>query len=169
MRRWGDGERFAERIAAIRDRRPDAVFRTNFIVGYPGETEADHDRLLDFVAEQQLDWVGFFSYSEEEGTHAAGLEGRVPPSLVAERLAELGECQDPITARRRDELLGRSVEVLVDRPGQGRTWREAPEIDGVVQIPTSLPVGEILEVHVTDVLGPDLIALPAGQHLGCVS
>jgi ribosomal protein S12 methylthiotransferase len=70
MRRWGDGDRFLRRIADIRDREPDAAFRSNFIVGYPGETEADHDQLLRFVEEAQLDWCGFFAYSPEDGTYA---------------------------------------------------------------------------------------------------
>ena len=77
MRRWGDGDRFLARIEAIRRSAPDAAFRSNFIVGYPGETETDHDELLAFVAAAQLDWCGFFAYSEEEGTHAAGLDGKV--------------------------------------------------------------------------------------------
>ena len=78
MRRWGDGDRFLRRIADIRAREPDAAFRSNFIVGYPGETEADHDQLLRFVEEAQLDWCGFFAYSREDGTYAAGLDGQVP-------------------------------------------------------------------------------------------
>ena len=160
MRRWGDGERFLARMAAIRSREPGAAFRSNFIVGYPGETEADHDQLLAFVEEAQLDWCGFFAFSEEEGTHAAGLDGKVPPALVQERLAELRELQDRITASRRDELIGSVVEVLVDAPGQGRTYREAPEIDGVVAVPEHLATGELVEVRVVDALGPDLVAEP---------
>ena len=111
MRRWGDGDRFAARIADIRQRQPDAVFRSNFIVGYPGETEADHDALLDFVAEVGLDWCGFFTYSAEEGTHATTLDGQVPAELAAERRRELAEIQDAITAGKRDQLIGREVEV----------------------------------------------------------
>jgi len=167
MRRWGDGARFAERMAAIRRREPGAAFRSNFIVGYPGETEADHDALLAFVEQAQLDWCGFFAYSREEGTHAADLDGVVPDGLVGERLAELRERQDAITAARRDELIGSRVEVLVDAPGQGRTYREAPEIDGVVAVPESIPVGTVLDVDVVDALGPDLVAeLPLGVTAG---
>jgi ribosomal protein S12 methylthiotransferase len=158
MRRWGDGARFAERMAAIRRREPGAAFRSNFIVGYPGETEADHDALLAFVEDAQLDWCGFFSFSREAGTYAADLDGQVPAGLVAERLAELRELQDRITAARRDELIGSTVEVLVDAPGQGRTYREAPEIDGIVSVPDELLVGELVEVTVVDALGPDLVA-----------
>jgi ribosomal protein S12 methylthiotransferase len=158
MRRWGDGERFLRRIAEIRAREPDAAFRSNFIVGYPGETEADHDELLAFVEAAQLDWCGFFAYSAEEGTYAAGLDGAVEPSLMAERLAELRELQDAITASRRDELIGATVRVLVDEPGVGRSHREAPEIDGVVEVPDHLAVGELHDVVVVDALGPDLVA-----------
>ena len=78
MRRWGDGDRFLARIDDIRAREPEAAFRSNFIVGYPGETEADHDALLRFVEAADLDWCGFFSFSREEGTYAAGLDGVVP-------------------------------------------------------------------------------------------
>lgn len=159
MRRWGDGERFLNRINDIREREPDAAFRSNFIVGYPGETEADHDLLLRFVEEAQLDWCGFFSYSAEEGTYAYDLDGAVEPSLMHERLAELRELQDDITAARRDEMIGRTVQVLVDAPGIGRSVREAPEIDGVVHIGHDLAVGEFTKVEIVDALGPDLVAV----------
>jgi ribosomal protein S12 methylthiotransferase len=157
MRRWGDGDRFLRRIADIREREPDAAFRSNFIVGYPGETEADHDELLRFVEEAELDWCGFFSYSPEEGTHAYTLDGAVDPRLMNERLAELREMQDDITARRRDALIGQTITVLVDEPGEARSHREAPEIDGVVEVPHDLPVGEFVEIVVTDAMGPDLV------------
>ena len=162
MRRWGDGGRFLERIEAIRAREPEAAFRSNFIVGYPGETEEDHDALLDFVVEAQVDWCGFFAYSAEEGTYAADLDAVVDPGLMAERLGELTEIQDRITADRRDELIGRTVEVLVDEPGVGRTHREAPEIDGVVSVPEDLAVGTFQSVTVTGALGPDLEAMALG-------
>ncbi|HCW01017.1 MAG TPA: 30S ribosomal protein S12 methylthiotransferase RimO, partial [Acidimicrobiaceae bacterium] len=162
MRRWGDGGRFLERIEAIRAREPEAAFRSNFIVGYPGETEEDHDALLDFVVEAQVDWCGFFAYSAEEGTYAADLDAVVDPGLMAERLGELTEIQDRITADRRDELIGRTVEVLVDEPGVGRTHREAPEIDGVVSVPEDLAVGTFQAVTVTGALGPDLEAMALG-------
>ena len=158
MRRWGDGERFLARIEAIRRREPDAAFRSNFIVGYPGETEDDHDLLLRFVEEAQLDWCGFFAYSEEAGTHSVTLDDKVDEGLRSERLAELGELQDAVTARRRDLLVGRRVEVLVDEPGVGRTHREAPEIDGVVHVPESLAPGTFAEVTATSAAGCDLEA-----------
>jgi ribosomal protein S12 methylthiotransferase len=164
MRRWGDGGRFLQRIDDIRGREPDAAFRSNFIVGYPGETERDHDELLRFVEAADLDWCGFFAFSLEEGTYAAGLDGQVPPALIAERLAELSELQDAITARRRDELIGRRVEVLVDSVGAGRTHREAPEIDGIVHVADDLAVGEFADVDIVDALGPDLVAAGAAPE-----
>ena len=158
MRRWGDSERFLERIAHIRRVEPEAALRSNFIVGYPSETEEDHDALLAFIEAANLDWCGFFTFSREEGTYAASLDGEVAPGLVAERLHELGEIQDRITANRRDALIGRTVTVLVDEPGVGRTHREAPEIDGIVIVPSALPVGRFADVTVTGALGPDLVA-----------
>jgi ribosomal protein S12 methylthiotransferase len=164
MRRWGDGDRFLARIADIRRREPDAAFRSNFIVGYPGETEDDHDLLLRFVEEAQLDWCGFFAYSPEDGTHAVTLDGQVDTALMNERLAELREMQDAITSSRRDALIGATVTVLVDEPGVGRTHREAPEIDGVVEVASSLRVGEFHSVTIDNALGPDLVAVGGEGH-----
>ncbi len=166
MRRWGDGARFLERIDDIRRRRPDAAFRSNFIVGYPGETETDHDRLLEFVEQARLDWCGFFAYSPEDGTHAAGLDGTVDAVLRDERLAELRAMQDDITASRRDELIGATVRVLVDRPGEARSAREAPEIDGIIEVPDHLAVGELHDVHIVDALGPDLVGVDVAVGRG---
>jgi ribosomal protein S12 methylthiotransferase len=161
MRRWGDGARFEERIATIRRRYPEAAFRSSFIVGYPGETEDDHDQLLAFLEAAQLDWAGFFPFSSEEGTFAAGLPDTVPPALMAERLLECGELQDGITAHRRSRLIGHAVEVLVDRPGEGRSHREAPEIDGIIQLPVAATrdlVGRFVPAVVVASAGPDLAA-----------
>jgi ribosomal protein S12 methylthiotransferase len=167
MRRWGDGPRFLKRIADIRSRAGDAAFRSNFIVGYPGETEADHDQLLAFVEAAQLDWCGFFSYSAEDGTYAVSLDGQVPASLMAERLSELREMQDRITAARRDDLIGSTQRVLVDSPGVGRSHHEAPEIDGIVHVADELAVGHFADVVITDALGPDLVAdMPAHNGKG---
>jgi ribosomal protein S12 methylthiotransferase len=165
MRRWGDGERFLNRIADIRQRESDAAMRSNFIVGYPGETEEDHDQLLNFVSEAQLDWCGFFAFSPEEGTHAVSLPDRVPVGLMNERLAELRELQDSITARRRDDLIGETMTVLVDEIGVARSHREAPEIDGVVHVSETLPVAKFAEVEIVDALGPDLVATGANHDV----
>ena len=158
MRRWGDGERFLKRIEDIRALSPQAAFRSNFIVGYPGETEEDHDQLLRFVEEAQLDWCGFFTFSPEEGTHAMTQPDHVDQSLMNERIAELREMQDAITASRRDDLIGETVNVLIDEMGIGRTHREAPSIDGVVHVSDTLEVGKFYDVTIADAMGPDLLA-----------
>ena len=158
MRRWGSADVFRERIDAIRRREPDAAFRSNFIVGYPGETEDDHDALLEFVEGARLDWCGFFSYSREDGTYAADLDGQVDEGLVSERLAELREVQDLITEEKRDETIGRRVKVLVDEVGVARSHREAPEIDGIIEVPADLEVGSFATVTIADAAGPDLRA-----------
>jgi ribosomal protein S12 methylthiotransferase len=161
MRRWGDGTRFLNRIEDIRKREPEAAMRSNFIVGYPGETEEDHDELLAFIEDAQLDWCGFFGFSPEEGTYALNLPDHVDKSLMNERLGELREMQDAITARSRDDLIGETLEVLVDSTGVGRSHREAPEIDGVIHVSETLSVGSFVQVEIADALGPDLLAVGA--------
>jgi ribosomal protein S12 methylthiotransferase len=161
MRRWGDGDRFLRRIADIRAADGQASFRSSFILGYPGETERDHDRLLEFLAEAQLDWAGFFPFSNEAGTHAADLPDQVPAGLALERLRECAELQDGITAAKRDAMVGERRQVLVDAPGRGRTVHEAPEIDGIVHLPDDTEPGELLQVLVTAAVGPDLYAVRA--------
>jgi ribosomal protein S12 methylthiotransferase len=163
MRRWGDGERFLRRMADIRAAEPAATFRSSFILGYPGETERDHDLLLQFLEAAQLDWAGFFTFSDEEGTHAAGLPGQVAPELALERLRECSELQDAITAAKRDTLIGSIQQVLVDAPGRGRTVHEAPEIDGVVHVPAAIAPGAMLDMVITAAEGPDLHALPGDR------
>lgn len=160
MRRWGDGARFLERIESIRVAAPEAALRSSFILGYPGETEADHDQLLEFLEAAQLDWAGFFTFSEETGTYAAGLPDtdRVAPELAAERLRECAEVQDEITAARRRALVGSAMQVLVDDAGVGRSHREAPEIDGVVHVPRHLTPGSLCDVVASSAAGPDLWA-----------
>ncbi|MHB8439889.1 MAG: 30S ribosomal protein S12 methylthiotransferase RimO [Acidimicrobiales bacterium] len=162
MRRWGDGGTFLERIASIRRLAPDATLRSSFILGYPGETEEDHDELLAFLEAAQLDWAGFFTFSEEAGTYAARSlsDQGVSAELALERLRECAEMQDAITARRRAGLVGSTIEVLIDEPGQGRSHREAPEIDGVVHVPASCATGTTLKVVVTAAAGSDLWAEP---------
>jgi ribosomal protein S12 methylthiotransferase len=158
MRRWGDGDRFLARIERIRAAHADAALRSSFIVGYPGETEDDHDQLLAFLAAAELDWAGFFLFSPEAGTYALGLPDRVAPRVAAERLAECTELQDTITAYQRRSHVGRTLRVLVDEPGVARSHMEAPEIDGVVRVPASARPGSWVDVVVTDAEGPDLDA-----------
>ena len=167
MKRWGSGERFAAMVEDIRTRVTDAAFRSSFIVGFPGETEHDHDQLLAFLGEVQLDWAGFFPFSREDGTPAATMDGVVPDELMNERLRECTETQDPITQAARDALIGVHVDVLVDglddETGDpvGRTYREAPEIDGVVRIAGAFArPGAQVRGRVTTAFGPDLVAEP---------
>ncbi len=160
MRRWGDRQRFMERIDRIRALDEMATFRSSFILGYPGETEADHDQLLGFLAEAELDWAGFFLFSPEQGTLAYDLGDQVDPGLALERLRECTELQDGITARRRDRLVGTRRTVLVDAAGVGRTVHEAPEIDGIVRIPAGSGIGSMLDMTITESLGVDLVAEP---------
>jgi ribosomal protein S12 methylthiotransferase len=165
MKRWGSGERFLDAIGSIRADAPDAAFRSSFIVGFPGETEDDHDALLGFLRDAALDWAGFFPFSPEDGTAAVGLDGVVDPATMGERLRECGEVQEPITQAARDALVGTRVEVLVDEVTEdglvGRTHREAPEIDGVVRVAgADARPGAMVTAEVTGAIGPDLDAVP---------
>ena len=159
MRRWGNADKFSETIQQIRLLNENAVFRTNFIVGYPGETEEDHDDLLRFIEQNQIDWCGFFAYSPEEGTYAMGLEDHVNKSLVQERLIELSELQDSITSIKRDSLIAQDIEVLIDEVGFARSFREAPEIDGIIRVPELLVPGQFATVKVIEATGTDLVAV----------
>jgi ribosomal protein S12 methylthiotransferase len=169
MARWGSGDRFLAAIDGIRAQEPDATFRSSFIVGFPGETESDHEALLAFLDDAQLDWAGFFPYSEEAGTPAATLDGRVDPEWLSERLRECEALQTEVTQAARDALVlaEAPLEVLVDvvehGTAIGRTHREAPEIDGVVHVeyeadsPVATP-GDLVLARATGALGPDLYA-----------
>lgn len=171
MKRWGNGEKFLTAIDGIRAQVPDATFRSSFIVGFPGETEGDHAELLGFLERAALDWAGLFAFSPEDGTAAADLEDTVEDAVIAERLRECSAVQDPITAAARDALVGTEVEVLVDTADSGdaigRTWREAPEIDGVVRIPQAFArPGAVVTATVVEALGPDLVADPVRAGVG---
>jgi ribosomal protein S12 methylthiotransferase len=159
MRRWGDATRFLERIEAIRVMEPDATFRSSFILGYPGETEDDQRALLDFIEAAQLDWAGFFTFSSETGTYANDLDSPVAPELALERLREVSELQDAITAKKRDALVGTRQQLLVDAPGVARSVRECPEIDGVVHVSKTLMVGSMVECEIVASTGTDLEAV----------
>ena len=163
MKRWGSGDRFLTAIDAIRAQEPNAAFRSSFIVGFPGEEEAEHEELLSFLDAAQLDWAGFFAFSPEDGTAAASLPDAPDARLVAERLRECEAVQEPITRTARDALVGAEIDVLVDAVTDeglvGRTHREAPEIDGVVHLEADFArPGAIVRAHVTEAIGPDLVA-----------
>jgi ribosomal protein S12 methylthiotransferase len=159
MRRWGDGDRFLDRVAAIRAMEPSATFRSSFILGYPGESEDDQRRLLEFIEAAQLDWAGFFTFSSEVGTYANDLDEPVPHELALERLREVSELQDTITAKKRDALVGTRQRLLIDSPGVARSERECPEIDGVVLVDASLMVGSMVEGEIVASRGTDLEAV----------
>jgi ribosomal protein S12 methylthiotransferase len=160
MRRWGDAGRFLTRVERIREQEPSATFRSSFILGYPGETEDDQRQLIRFLEDAQLDWAGFFPFSSEEGTPAQTMDDQVPHGLALERLAECSEVQDAITSASRDAAVGQTRTVLVDSPGIARSVHEAPEIDGIIAVPSELAVGEFHEVVVTGSFGTDLLAMP---------
>jgi ribosomal protein S12 methylthiotransferase len=160
MRRPGDGERHLELIDRIRQASPVAALRSSFIVGFPGETEADVEILAAFLEAARLDWGGFFPYSAEEGTPAADLPGRLDPNAVAERTRFLQEIQEGITASQNAAAVGREFEVVVDTVEEGRpvgrSLREAPEIDGVILLDRGRP-GDWLRVRITDSYESDLV------------
>ncbi len=166
MARWGSGDRFLALMDTIRARRPEAAFRSSFIVGFPGETEPAHDTLLEFLAAARLDWAGFFPFSPEQGTPAATMDGVVPDPVRQEWLAECEDVQGPITARQRDALVGAELEVLVEGRDAdtgapwGRTHREAPEIDGHVHLTGAAVPGEVVRAKAVEALGVDLLAEP---------
>jgi ribosomal protein S12 methylthiotransferase len=165
MKRPGGAEAYRQLIADIRAADPDAALRSSFIVGFPGETEDDVEELADFLREVELDWAGFFSYSPEEGTPAADLPGRVDPDVVAERQRYLQSIQDDITHLANQAQVGRRLEVLVDQVEDGtpigRSYRHAPEIDGVILLDSGRP-GEWVDVEITAALGTDLEARVVG-------
>src|SRR5687768_4172647 len=133
MKRPASAERVLERIRRWRDACPDITLRSTFIVGFPGETEAEFAELLAFLDEAQLDRVGCFAYSPVEGAAANALPDAVPEPLKEERRARFMALQERISAEKLKAKIGRTLEVLVDEPGVGRSSADAPEIDGVVK------------------------------------
>lgn len=145
----------------IRNRFPDGVLRTTFIVGFPGETEEDVMAIEQLLEEDLLDYAGFFRFSPQEGTAAAALSGAVAEEVQEARLHRLQAVTAPRMARRRAALVGQDLEVLVDTSGHrgaiGRSWRDAPDQDGVVHIGGPAPVGSMMRVRITGSRGVDLI------------
>jgi len=164
MRRPADVERVRRTLERLRTAMPEIAIRTTFLVGYPGETEAEFHALVDFVAEMAFERVGTFAYSHEEGTPAAELEDDVPPELKEQRRQRLMEVQQPISLAKNQALVGRTMDVLVEGQGEGlsigRSYRDAPEVDGLVLVQAELPVGEIVPVRVTAALEYDLVGEP---------
>ena len=165
MKRPGSGEQHRELIERIRAVAPDAALRSSFIVGFPGETDDDVDALAEFLAAVNLDWVGFFPYSQEEGTAAATLDVQVPEDEKQSRLRHLQAVQDEITTGRTMNQIGRTLTVVVDQVEDdqpvARSYREAPEIDGVILLDRGAP-GDWLEVEIVGGYGTDLDAVVRG-------
>jgi ribosomal protein S12 methylthiotransferase len=151
-------------VARIRSKVPQASLRSTFIVGFPGETDEDFAQLLDFLRLTQLDYVGFFAYSQEENTPAGVMGEQVPEAVKQARLAEAYRVQEAIAERSHEKWVGARLKAVVESVGkdgvQGRTKYQAPEVDGVVLIEgLSKPkVGQWVEVEITHTLNQDLVA-----------
>ncbi|WP_407561581.1 30S ribosomal protein S12 methylthiotransferase RimO [Streptomyces sp. 184] len=185
MRRFGDTERFLQLLGEIRSRAPEAGARSNFIVGFPGETERDVEELERFLTAARLDAVGIFGYSDEEGTEAAGYASKIAPEAVAERLAHMTRLAEELTAQRAEERVGETVRVLVDAvedaeadaglgadagsAGEvvGRAAHQAPETDGVTLLAggtaRQAAPGALVTAKVVASEGVDLVAEPIGE------
>jgi ribosomal protein S12 methylthiotransferase len=168
MKRPASGEKNIERIRAWRAICPDLTIRSTFIAGFPGETEAEFDYLLDFLREAELDRVGCFAYSPVDGAAANALAGQLPDELREQRRARFMQVQEEISARRLQRRVGSVQRVLIDEVGPtvavGRTAADAPEIDGVVYVKTGrrrLAVGEFVEVKIASADAHDLHGVPA--------
>jgi ribosomal protein S12 methylthiotransferase RimO len=167
MRRFGDPESFLTLLADVRRQAPSAGVRSNFIVGFPGETEEDFATLCDFVAEARLDAVGVFGYSDEDGTEAASYDDKLPAETVAERVERLTGLAEELTAQRAEERVGETVVVLVetleDDVAEGRAACQGPEVDGsttLTAVPGGTRVGDMIEAVVVAAEGVDLVATP---------
>ncbi|OPF79776.1 ribosomal protein S12 methylthiotransferase RimO [Streptomyces antioxidans] len=167
MRRFGDTDRFLELLETIRGKAPQAGARSNFIVGFPGETEEDLAELERFLSAARLDAIGVFGYSDEDGTEAAGYEDKVDPEVVAERLERVSRLAEELTAQRAEERLGEVVEVLVEEIDDtgavlGRGAHQAPETDGQTLLRTDgePETGRMVEAKVIATEGVDLVAEP---------
>ena len=157
-------DRIRSTIADLRQAMPDIALRTSFIVGYPGETEGEFQKLLDFLDEIAFDRVGIFTYSREEGTEASLLPGQVPQEVKQERYQRAMALQQEISLAKNRQFIGRRVQVLVEGTGDdisvGRSYRDAPEVDGMVIIHDELPVNEFALVRITEALEYDLVGSP---------
>jgi ribosomal protein S12 methylthiotransferase len=165
MRRFGDRERFCALLDDIRRACPQAGVRSNFIVGFPGETEADVDELYRFLTDARLDAIGIFGYSDEDGTEAASLPGQLPADEIAHRVEDLADLADELMAQRAADRVGEVLDVLVEECHgdgwyTGRAPHQAPEIDGTTEVrsPRRLAVGEMVRAAVTGAEGADLLA-----------
>jgi ribosomal protein S12 methylthiotransferase RimO len=168
MRRFGSTERFWDLLASARALAPDAGARSNFIVGFPGESAAEYAELERFLTEARLDAIGVFDYSDEDGTEAAGLPGKVRASTIKQRYGRLAALAEELCSQRAEDRIGSVVEVLVDTVGsdvvEGRGAHQAPEVDGSTTLVggdvAALHPGDLVRARVTAASGVDLIAEP---------
>ncbi|MEZ0072307.1 30S ribosomal protein S12 methylthiotransferase RimO [Planotetraspora sp. GP83] len=164
MRRFGDPRRFLDLLEQIREKAPEAGVRSNFIVGFPGETQDHFDELVGFLEEARLDVVGVFGYSDEDGTEAFSFDGKLDQETIDERVAVLTELAEELTAQRAEERIGADLEVLIeedlgDGGYEGRAAHQGPEVDGAVTVQgIGLVPGQIVQAVAVDSEGVDLIA-----------
>jgi ribosomal protein S12 methylthiotransferase len=168
MRRPTDVERIRRTLAKMRRAIPDLALRTTFIVGYPGETEAEFQTLLDFVDETRFDKMGVFKYSFEPGTYSENLGDPIPAEIKEKRFKSLMEKQRQISLERNQTFVGRNIDVLIEGAAQnisiGRSYRDAPEVDGLVLIKGKIPIGRMIKVRINSAMVYDLTgeAIPLG-------
>lgn len=163
MRRFGDSEKFLHLINQIRALSPEAGIRSNFIVGFPGESEEDFNELSEFIASAKLDAIGIFGYSDEDKTEALDLSDKVDEDLIKERVEALSSLADEMVSARAQARIGETVRVLIEDADlqEGRAAHQGPEVDGSTTfIGTSFAVGEYVDAVVIDSMGADLVAQP---------
>ena len=163
MRRFGDTEKFLHLISQIRALSPEAGIRSNFIVGFPGETQEDFDDLANFVTQAKLDAVGVFGYSDEDKTEALDLSDKVDAEVIAQRVETLSALADEMVSLRAQARIGENVRVLIEDAElqEGRAAHQGPEVDGTTTfIGTNFAVGQYVEAVVIDSMGADLVAKP---------
>lgn len=162
MRRPANVDAVRQTITDLRVAMPEIAIRTTFLVGYPGETEREFQALLGFVKEMQFDHVGVFTYSHEAATAAAEMADDAPPRVKEERRDQLMATQQPISYAKNQTLVGDVLDVLIEGQGEGlsvgRSYRDAPEVDGLVLTEEELPVGEIVPLLITAATEYDLVA-----------
>lgn len=164
MRRFGDSEKFLHLISQIRALSPKAGIRSNVIVGFPGETEADYQELIEFVSSANLDAIGVFGYSDEDNTEALNLGNKVDSDLIRHRVDELSTLVDELVTERATSRIGEDILVLIEDEEfqEGRAAHQGPEVDGSTTfIGTNYSAGQYVQARVVDSLGADLIAKPA--------
>lgn len=158
MKRVTSGDYIRDLLRRMRKGIPNLGIRTTFIVGFPGETEEDFQELLEFIEEFRFERAGVFSYSKEEGTRANKMDGHIHHATKKSRWSRSMKALQRIASEVNQEQVGKSVKVLIEQPGVGRTEWDAPEIDGSVHVPEDIPVGSFATVTIKDWRGYDLVA-----------